>query len=121
MAYNNGFPMNYPQMYMPSYQTQQQTMTPPTIHAEIIQVGSEQDAWDQVVPAGSSQMMITRDESTIFVKSAYQNRQPTLDIYRKQAQKATPSSSDYVTKEELAAALEALKSPKNALKTEVEE
>jgi hypothetical protein len=124
MAYNNGFPMTYPQMYMPAYQQMQQPqqasqgMTPPTIHAEIIQVGNEQDAWDQTVPAGASQMMIARDESAIFIKSAYPNRQPTLDVYRKEAQKAIPSVSDFITREEFTAAMEALKSAKKAVKSD---
>lgn len=59
-------------------QTQQQhtapaAMTPPTIHAEIVQVDGEQAAAQYPVGAGASQMMMSRDESAIFVKEASQN------------------------------------------------
>ena len=115
--YNNGFPVTYPQLTFPYQQTQQvQGMTRPTIHADIIQIETEQDGWNQTVAAGTSQMMITRDESTILIKSAYTDKQPTMDIYRKEAQKAIPSPADYVTKEELAAALEAIKSTRKTAK-----
>ena len=123
MAYNNGFPITYPQMLIPQYpqlqQAQQsppQGMTPPTIHADIIQIATEQDGWNQQVAPGVSQIMITKDEQTIMIKSAYPDRQPTMDIYRKEAQKAIPAPSDYVTKDELAAALEALRPAKKAAK-----
>lgn len=124
--YNNGFPVNYPQMVMPqlpTFQPQQQpqTMTQPTIHADIIQIGSEQEAWNQNVNVGSSQMMMLRDESAIFIKSAYPDKQPTMDIYRKEAQKAVPSPADYVTKDELAAALAALKPAKKTAKEAAED
>lgn len=49
------------------------TMTPPTIHAEIIQVDGEQAAAQYPVGSGMSQMMIARDESAIFVKTATAN------------------------------------------------
>lgn len=89
MAYNNGFPISYQQFYQPQYQTpyggfqggnnqmQQQAqtapqmMTPPTIHAEIVQIADRNEALNFPVGAGQAQMMITRDDSTIFVKSAF--------------------------------------------------
>lgn len=114
----NSFPMNYPMFpYQPA--TTPQAMTPPTIHADIIQVGSEQEAWNEQVAAGASKMMITRDESLIFIKSAYPDRQPTLDVYRKEEQKPAPSG-DYVTKEELAEILKGLKRPTRAAKEKEE-
>lgn len=122
MAYNNGFPITYPQMMLPQYpqlpQASQppQGMTLPTIHADIIQIATEQDGWNQQVAPGVSQIMMTKDEQTIMIKSAYPDRQPTMDIYRKEAQKAIPAPSDYVTKDELAAALEALRPAKKAAK-----
>ena len=120
--FNNGFPVAYPQMIMQQVPQQApQGMTPPTIRADIVQLETEQEAWNHPVQIGSSQMIMLRDESAIFIKSAYPNRQPTMDIYRKEAQKAIPAPSDYVTKQELAAALEALKTPKKSVKTEVEE
>ena len=67
MAYNNGFPVTYPQ-FVPQYQqpyqipqyqqSASQGMTPPTVHADIYQVGSEQEAANFPVAAGASQMMV---------------------------------------------------------------
>lgn len=58
------------------------TMTPPTIHAEIVQVDGEAAAAQYPVGAGMSQMMISRDESAIFVKNATANGY-TLDVFEK--------------------------------------
>lgn len=122
MAYNNGFPVTYPQYY-PQYQTfqpiqpqsvqqtQQSGMTPPTVHADIYQVSSEQEAAIFPVAAGSSQMMITKDEKEIIVKTAYPNGQSTIDVYEKRppapVQKPVDMSA-YVTREELDERLAAL-------------
>lgn len=116
MAWNNGFPMNYPQMY-PQYQqpfqqpvgTQmsqpnQQMLTPPTIRAEIVQVEDEKAASNFPVGAGSSQMMIARDESAIFIKSAMANGQTKVDVFEKRPP-APPAPvfdpGEYVRKDEL--------------------
>lgn len=119
MAFNNGFPVTYPQMYpgyqMPQYQAaQQQTaqmMTPPTIHAEIIQVDGESAAMNYPVGAGSSQMMIARDDSAIYVKTATPNGQATLDVFVKRPQKPAQAAFDpenYVTRDELEKRLQAI-------------
>lgn len=127
MAYYNGFPATYPQYIpqpvMPYQQTAQmipqpqqmqptqmsganqpQTFTPPTIRAEIIQVDDEKAAAAFPVGAGSSQMMITKDESAIFIKSATANGQTTLDVYDKRPP-APPAPTfnpgEYVRKDEL--------------------
>lgn len=73
-------------------------MTPPTIHAEIVQVGSEQAAAQYPVGAGMSQMMISRDETAIYVKTATANGY-TLDVFIKRppAPETTPfNPADYV-------------------------
>lgn len=75
------------------------TMTPPTIHAEIVQVDGEQAANQYPVGAGMSQMMIARDESAIFVKTVIANGQHTLDVFDKRPPAPTPppfNPSDYV-------------------------
>ena len=121
MAYNNGFPMGYPQFYpqYPQYQQQQipqqqaqpQMMTPPTIHAEILQVDSEQSAENYPVAAGASQMMIRKDDAEIYVKTAFANGQSRLDVYVKRLEKPTQPVFDpegYVTKDELEMRLNAL-------------
>ena len=119
MAYNNGFPMGYPQFYPQQFQqfpqqqvavpqqqpvVQQQMMTPPTIHAEILQVESEQSAENYPVAAGASQMMIKKDDSEIYVKTAFANGQSRLDVYVKRPERPNKPSFDldgYVTRDEL--------------------
>ena len=125
-AWNNGFPVSYPQMYVPQpvmpYQQppaqmlqqqpatpitnpgQAQMMTPPTIRAEIVQVEDEAAANIFPVGPGASQMMISRDESAIFIKSAMANGQTTLDVYDKRPPappKPVFDPSEYVRKDEL--------------------
>lgn len=124
-------------MQQPAQQQQQQViqpmMTPPTIHAEIVQVDSEQAASQFPVGAGSSQMMIARDETAIFVKTATANGY-TLDVFQKRPpspESAPFNPADYVRLDALpalisaevqAAVSEALQLSKSALtKKETEE
>lgn len=79
-------------------QAAQPMMTPPTIHAEIVQVEGEQAAAQYPVGAGASQMMMARDESAIFVKTATANGY-TLDVFDKRPPAPTPppfNPSEYV-------------------------
>lgn len=120
MAWNpqSYFPMGY-QQYQPQMQSPQmqvpQMMTPPTIRAEIVQVDNEQAAANYPVGAGASQMMIARDDSAIFVKTATPNGQYTLDVFQKRAPAPTQPQFDataYVTREEFEARLAALNAPR---------
>lgn len=120
MAGFNPFPVGYQpaQMYYPQYQQQQYQqvpqaaqMTPPTIHAEIVQVDNEQAADNYPVAAGSSQMMIKKDDSEIYVKTAFANGQSKLDVYVKRPDRPSKPIFDpdgYVTKEEFESRLNAL-------------
>lgn len=104
MPYNPAayFPVGYQPMQQ-MYQ-QQQTMTPPTIHAEIVQVDGEQAAANYPVAAGASQMMIARDDSAIFVKSAMANGQQALEVFVKRPpapQQAPFDPKDYVRRDEI--------------------
>ena len=109
MAFNNGFPVTYPQFFpyqQPTQQIQQsqQSLTPPMIHADIVQVDNEQAATNFPVGAGSSQMMIAKDDSAIFVKSALPNGQVTMDVFVKRPPappKQEPDLSNYVTWDKL--------------------
>lgn len=119
--YNNGFPVSYPQMTWPYQQQQQmpgQGMSPPTIHADIVQVSGEAEAMSYPVAAGSSQMMMDKDDSAIYIKFAYANSQPTLEIFRKQ--EAKTQESGYVTKAELEEAIAALKAQSKSRTKEAE-
>jgi len=70
-------------------------MTPPTIHAEIVQVEGESSAAQYPVGVGMSQMMIARDDSAIFVKTATANGY-TMDVFEKRppAPKPAPFNPD---------------------------
>ncbi len=114
MAWNNPyFPVNYQPFQM--YQQNPQMMTPPTIRAEIVQVDGEQAAAAYPVGAGASQMMIARDDSAIFVKTAGANGQTNLDVFVKRPSKPTTPPFDvsaYVTRDEFEARLAALNAPR---------
>lgn len=82
----------------PRQSTMPAAMTPPTIHAEIVQVEGETAAAQYPVGAGASQMMMARDESAIYVKTATSNGY-TLDVFVKRppAPEAAPfNPADYV-------------------------
>lgn len=67
------------------------SMTPPTIHAEIVQIdGGEAEATKFPVGAGMSQMMMARDESAIFIKTATANGY-TLDVFEKRPPAPQPA------------------------------
>lgn len=85
------------QPMQPSQQSEPQqtavgaTMTPPTIHAEIVQIdGGEEVAAQYPVGVGMSQMMIARDDSAIFVKTATANGY-TLDVFDKRPPAPQPA------------------------------
>lgn len=115
----NPYAGNYPASYaptmngyqMPGYgwpgmqQTPQQTagnpqMTRPMVHADIMQVEDEAEMDRQPVDAGTSQMMITKDENVIGIKSVLANGEITMDIFRKQPKAVKPEEPEYITREE---------------------
>lgn len=117
MAYNGFFPTGYNTGYNP-YQMQyqqpmqaaQQAYTPqnfsqPTIRAEIVQIdGDEPEAQNFPVQTGSTQMMINKSGTKIFIKTVYANNQTNLDVFVKQPHTTVPTQPDFenfVTKEEL--------------------
>ena len=98
MAFNPFFTQTY-QPYQP-----QQSFTP-TIRTEIVQVDNEDAARAYPIGAGATQMMIARDDSAIFVKSALQNGQYNLEVYVKRPPAPAPEpfdASQYVRRDELA-------------------
>ena len=105
--------MMYSYPYM-NYQ-QQQPMT------DIGQVNSEQEAVNAYVPAGRSKIMFTADDKTVYVKCVSMNGQTTMDIFDRRVVGSREPATDYVTRQELNEMLEALKSPKKGVKTEVAE
>lgn len=109
MAYNPFFPQPY-QPYQP------QTFAP-TIRTEIVQVDNEEAAKAYPVGAGATQMMIARDDSAIFVKTALQNGQYSMEVFVKRPPAPEPEPFDpslYVRRDELAAMLAGIrKEPEN--------
>ena len=89
-----------PQQQMMQQPGQTPQMTKPTVHADIIQIENEAAGENEPVDAGTSQMMITKDESVILVKSVLANGETTMDIYRKQPKAEKPAKPEYVTRAE---------------------
>lgn len=128
MAIWNGYPATYQPMYQPQmYQQTQQMMTPPTIRAEIVQVDGEEAAKAYPVGAGATQMLMAKDDSAIFIKTALPNGQSSLTIYEKRPPAPPAPAFDpslYVRRDEVEmlvlAALEAQKGANKRSRTEVE-
>lgn len=82
---------------------QQNQMTPPTIHADIIQADEEQ-AREYNIAAGCTQMFMSKDDDYIFVKTAYANGNYDFERYVKDKKPTTPQAdsvqNDYITREE---------------------
>lgn len=93
-----------PQQYQQQYQQPQ--MSPPTVHADIIQVDSPEAVKGFQIAPGTSQMFITRDETMILVKS-----DTGIDTFVKrppEPEKPPFDTSSFVTKEELEQRLSSL-------------
>lgn len=124
MAYNGGFPMGY-QQYYPQYQQQmsniqaQQMMTPPTIHAEIVQVSGRDEAVNFSVNVGQPQMMMAKDDSAIYVKSAYANGQSSFVEYIRKEPEPQSASPEYITREEFEDRISKLFKDKEVVKNEL--
>lgn len=108
------------QMYQQQVQPQQM-MTLPTIRAEIIQVDGEEQAANYPVGAGASQMMIAKDDSAIYVKTAGPNG-TTLDVFVKRPPAPPAPTPEYMTRADVEAMISAAMAAKRvAAKKAVEE
>lgn len=115
--YNNFFPtstsyqqMPYPQQTFqqnnisPQQQNMQnvqyqQSMTPPTIHAEIIQA-NKNEAMNFPVGLGQTQMFMAKDDSAIYIKSVFSNGQSSFTEYERKKEEPAKSQENYITREE---------------------
>lgn len=122
MAYNNGFPINYQQMYPQYNYVPQQTITPvvqpqavqtqPTANDNgVIWVQGEAGAKSWVVPPGKSVMLMDSENSVFYIKTTDNSGVPLplriFDYTERTAQNTTSAeavqtvNSQYVTKDEL--------------------
>lgn len=117
MAYNNGFPMNYQQMY-PSYNyVPQQQLTQPVVQQPvndngILWVQGEAGAKSWAVAPGKSVMLMDSESNTFYIKSSDASGMPMplriFDYNERTVQQAQPQvaqhneidTSQFVTREE---------------------
>lgn len=141
MAYNNGFPVTYPQMNYGNttpYNLQPQTYGTPVRNnpqweqpnlmtpndTGIIWVQGEAGAKSYPVAPGKSVMLMDSESLTFYIKSADANGMPLpLKVYdyteRVPVQQTVPPVNDFVTREELEQRLsELMEAKKPATKKE---
>lgn len=110
----NNFQSQFQQAPQNQQAPQQTGMSAPTVHADILQVKDEDEGRKTPVDVGTSKMMITKDESEIFVKSAFANGEYDFIIYQRQPKKnPVPEKpaidlSEYLTKDEFEKRIAAL-------------
>ena len=78
MAYNNGFPINYPQMY-PQYNyvpQQPQVVQQPQQDNGILWVQGEAGAKSWAVAPGKSVMLMDSESNTFYIKSSDNSGMP---------------------------------------------
>ena len=125
MAYNNGFPMTYPQMYQNPYQYQQpvqyQAPQQSSRMIEVYAVDNEKAVADMPVSNGNTQMVIAKDDSFIAVKAVGLDGNVAIQYYDKRPPAPPAPSFDpalYVTRDELETRLAALSASTRAIKKE---
>lgn len=102
--YANPYAMQPPVQQQPSG-----SITHPMVNVDVALVADLADAEQLPVAAGSSQIMITKDDQHIFVKTGTTDGYK-LDVYERKASKSsTPDLSQYVTRDELAELIRELK------------
>ena len=135
-AYNNGFPMNYPQFYpqyqqpfqVPQYQQPmqqaQQAPQPSSRMTEVFPAASEKTVLEFPVTAGNTVLFIATDDSFTAIKEASVTGQITIQFYDKRPPAPAEKPFDpaaFVTREELEQRLAALSVPvKRPAKKETE-
>ena len=136
MAYNNGFPVTYPQMFpqyqqpyqMPQYQqmqqpAQQQIQQPTSRMAEVFPAASEKTVLEFPVQAGTTVMFVANDDTFTAIKEASVTGQITTVFFDRRPPSAPEKPVDmalYVTRDELEQRLAAF-SKKPRKETEVPE
>lgn len=96
--YNNGYPMSYPQMYMPN--------SAPSMPQQsgVIWVQGEAGAKSYLVAPNTTIALFDSESQTIYLKSADASGIPsikTLDYTIRNAAQAFPAGQEYATKSEV--------------------
>lgn len=116
MAYNNGFPVTYPQMYYtPQYQPAQQTQQAQQTSNPIIWVSGEAGAKAYLVAPNNSIVLFDSESQSIYIKSADASGMPSMKILDYTIRDQTPGNGpvtaptnavDYATKSDIKALTE---------------
>lgn len=113
MAYNNGFPVTYPQYYQPQQmQTPQpQMQQPQTMQSNMIWVQGEAGAKSYLVAPNTTVQLWDSEAPVIYLKSADASGMPTMKILDYRTREQAPAAPrivadpeppmDYVTHDEL--------------------
>lgn len=113
------------QQNMPQAQQngQGQSMTPPTIRADIIQIGVPEEVDRYQQQSGTSQMFITRDESCIIIREQGQSGYSLTHYDRRQPEPVARAMdpSMYVTWDKLEERLASFAPPRPARSTAAKE
>lgn len=106
MAYNNGFPINYPQMY-PQYnfvpqQLNQQVVPQQQNDTGILWVQGEAGAKSWAVAPGKSVMLMDSESNTFYIKSSDQSGMPMpLRIFDYQERNQQPTQNQVAQHQEV--------------------
>lgn len=131
MAYNNGYPINYPQYYgqyqqpqMQAY-TQPQPQTPQIQNGGFVSVRNEEEARNYPVGLGTSVTFITDNRQHVYSKTMgfSQLDRPIFDKYRLVKEETEPESTpdDNVITYAEKSQIEALQAQINDITAELEE
>ena len=139
MAYNNGFPVSYQQMYPTYNYVPQQQLTQPVIQQQVTQpvndsgilwVQGEAGANSWAVAPGKSVMLMDSESSTFYIKSSDNSGMPMplrIFDYKERTEQTAQSpaiqhqeidTSKFVTRDELNKRLRELLKQKGAAKSD---
>lgn len=139
MAYNNGFPLSYQQMYPTYNYVPQQQLTQPVIQQQVTQpvndsgilwVQGEAGAKSWAVAPGKSVMLMDSESSTFYIKSSDNSGMPMplrIFDYKERTEQAPQSpaiqhqeidTSKFVTRDELNKRLRELLKQKGVAKSD---
>lgn len=102
MAYNNGFPIGYPQMVMPQYQQPMPAQQPQG--NGVVWVQGEAAAKSYLLAPNTTLALWDSERQTIYLKSADAAGMPTmktLDYTIRQATATLPAEGSWATKEDI--------------------